>query len=151
MRRTPVRNHGRTPRRATRLACQLVRERDFKLVGDSIIDLSPSGLLVAPADPVLTGEQLLISFQLPQSSFWVDCDVIVTRVVHGRRPGEYSRALGLTFEGMSDAARCELECALRHLPPLPPGNRPGRRMAPRQLVRELARSWPNGADSLPAW
>src|SRR5688572_31070776 len=99
MRRSSFLSHGRSPRRAARLACQLVRERDFRLIADRIIDLSPRGLLVGPADPVLTGEQLLLSFCLPGSTYWIDGEAVVTRVVHGRRPGEYSRGLGLALEG----------------------------------------------------
>jgi hypothetical protein len=151
MRRSTFSFHGRSPRRATRLACQLVRERDFRLIADRIVNLSPGGLLVGPSDPVLTGERLLLTFCLPDSSYWVDSEAVVTRVVHGRRPGEYSRALGLSFEDLAPFARMMLERTLRKLPPVPPGVRPGRRHAPHELVAELAHSFPKGADSLPEW
>ena len=45
----------RPVRHLARLSCQVVRERDFQLIADRIVDLSSSGLRVAPADPVLTG------------------------------------------------------------------------------------------------
>jgi hypothetical protein len=151
MRRSSFRFNGRSPRRSARLACQLVRERDFRLIADRIVDLSPAGLLVGPADPVLTGQRLLLSFCLPGSSYWIDGEAVVTRVVHGRRPGEYSRGLGLSLEGLSPFARMMLERTLLSLPPVPPGLRPGRRHAPVELLRTLASSFPRGADSLPEW
>jgi hypothetical protein len=149
--RRSFRFHGRSPRRAARLECQLVRERDFRLIADRIIDLSAGGLLVGPADPVLTGERLLLSFCVPGSSYWIDSEAVVTRVVHGRRPGEHSRGLGLAFEGLTPFARMMLERTLLRLPPVPPGVRPGRRHAPAELLGDLARTFPRGADSLPEW
>ncbi len=151
MRRSSYRFNGRSPRRAARLTCQLVRERDFRLIADRIVDLSPGGLLVGPADPVLTGERLLLSFCLPDSSYWIDGEAIVTRVLHGRRPGEYSRGLGLSLEDISPFARMMLERTVLKLPPVPPGGRPGRRRAPPEVLGELTRAFPCGADSLPAW
>jgi len=142
MRRSSFRFHGRSPRRAARLACQVVRERDFRLIADRIVDLSPGGLLVGPADPVLTGERLLLSFCLPGSSYWIDGEAVVTRVLHGRRPGEHSRGLGMALEGLSPFAQMMLERALLSLPPIPPGVRPGRREAPANVVRELVLSFP---------
>jgi hypothetical protein len=150
MRRT-FRFHGRSPRRTARLTCQLVREHDFRLIADRIIDLSPAGLLVGPADPVLTGERLLLSFCLPGSAYWIDGEAVVSRVLHGRRPGEYARGLGLSLEGLSPFSKVMLERTLLRLPPAPPGVRPGRRHAPLALLGELSRSFPRGADSLPSW
>ncbi len=137
MRRSPLRFHGRAPRRATRIACQLVRESDFQLIADRILDLSPGGLLVGPADPVLTGERLLLSFRVPGTPYWIDTETVVARVVHGRRPGEYSRGLGLSFEGLLPFARFMLESAIEKLPPVAPGARPGRRGEPQMLLKQL--------------
>lgn len=127
MSRIPPVSHRRPPRRLVRARCQVVRERDFRLVADRIVDLSPSGALVMPADPVLTGERLLVSFELPHVPFWLDTEALVARVVHGRRPGEFTRGLALDFEGMSGFQRFMLEQSLRYLPPAPPSYRPGRR------------------------
>jgi hypothetical protein len=123
---TPA-SHHRLPRRLLRQRCQVVRERDFKLIADEVVDVSASGALVMPADPVLTGERVILSFQLPHSLYWVDAEATVTRVLHGRRPGEYTRGLALELDGMSGLSRFMLERALRHLPPAPPRYRPGRR------------------------
>jgi hypothetical protein len=127
MRRSLPRFRYRYPRHTVRIGCQVVRERDFNLVADSMVNLSMSGLLVTPADPALTGERLIVSFCLPNSNRWVDAEATVTRVLHGRRPGEYSRALALEFEDLSFSSEIMLASDLRGLPPAPPGTRPGRR------------------------
>ncbi len=115
---------SRPVRRTARLRCQVVRLRDFRLVADEIRDLSPDGLLVGPADPVFTGEPLLLSFQVPGLSDYVDAEVEVARVVHGRRPGEYRRELGLLFTHVSRTSRLLLDRFSRVLPPAPPRFRP---------------------------
>lgn len=134
MPRTTPPSHHRMPRRLLRQRCQVVRERDFKLIADRVFDVSASGALVMPADPVLTGERVILSFQLPHSLYWVDTEAVVTRVLHGRRPGEYTRGLALELDGMSGLSRFMLERALRHLPPAPPRYRPGRRENPNLLA-----------------
>ena len=50
MRRSPAKAHRRATRHSVRLECQVVRERDFQLVADRIVNLSTSGILVSPAD-----------------------------------------------------------------------------------------------------
>ena len=117
----------RPVRHLARLSCQVVRERDFQLIADRIVDLSSSGLRVAPADPVLTGERLLISFQLPWGLEWLDAEVRVARVIHGRRPLEPTRSLGLEFESILSGERGLLDHAIAGLPMVPPHWRPGRR------------------------
>ncbi len=108
-------------------ACQVVRESDFRLVADRIENLSTWGMLVGPADPVKTGERMYVSFQLPHSNEWFDAMAVVTRVVHGRRPREVSRKLGLEFLDLSPRDQYRLRKALGSAPPAPPASRPGRR------------------------
>lgn len=110
----------RATRKTARIACQVVRLRDFRLIADTIEDLSGAGMLVGPADPVLTGEPLLVSFQVPGLGDFIDADATVRRVVHGRRPGETSRRLGLELVGLDDYARRLIAAYLRQLPPAPP-------------------------------
>jgi hypothetical protein len=130
----------RRVRHLTRLSCQVVRERDFQLVADRIVDMSSSGLRVGPADPVLTGEKLLISFQLPWGLEWLDAEVRVARVIHGRRPFEHTRSLGLEFETILSGNRGPLEHAIAGLPMVPPHWRPGRRRGDlARLVRTSGR------------
>jgi hypothetical protein len=108
------------------LECQVVRERDFQLIADRIENLSTWGALVGPADAVLTGEAVLVSFRLPDGT-WIDASAVVTRVLHGRRPGESTRRLGIEFRDLTEYDRYLLRRAIGHRPLAPPGARPGRR------------------------
>ena len=127
MRRWILQNRRGALRHAVRVSCQVVRERDFRLVGDCIVDLSTSGMLITPADPLLTGERVIASFQLPSSTFWIDVEATVARVAHGRRPGEHSRAIALEFDALPGLTELVLASALQRLPPAAPRGRPGRR------------------------
>lgn len=127
MRRSPVKAHRRATRHSVRLECQVVRERDFRLIADRVVNLSATGLMVSPADPALTGERLIVSFRIPHSSHWVDAEATVARVVHGRRPGEHTRGLALELENVEEIPQMLLGRVLRRCPPAPPGHRAGRR------------------------
>jgi c-di-GMP-binding flagellar brake protein YcgR len=107
----------RPSRHAVCMRCEVVRERDFKLVSRRILDLSETGMLVASDERLLTGESLLVSFRVPFSTLWLDTEAVVARVVHGRRPGDEHRALGLAFEDVPAAAVDALRRNLRSLPP----------------------------------
>jgi hypothetical protein len=117
----------RSPRHATNIVCQVVRLSDFRLVADRISDISPQGMLVNPADPVLTGEPILVSFRVPNWGRWVDAEGTVARVVHGRRPGDGPRCLGIELGLLSDKQRFVLDQAMRWMPVAPPRWRPDRR------------------------
>lgn len=138
MRRPAPLHCRRSPRHPVRLSCQVVREADFRLVATHILDLSDAGMLVGPADAVLTGARLLASFELFGTGFWVDVEATVARVVHGRRPGERIRSLGLEFDRVPGFAEFLLRETLRSIPCNPPGFRPGRRRLP-PLVPALLR------------
>jgi hypothetical protein len=107
----------RALRRSIRVDCQVVRERDFRLVGSRGIDLSPKGMLVLSQEPVLTGEPLFVSFRLPQGLYWFDSQATVARVVHGRRPGDMARSFGVEFETLDPDCQWFLGLALRRVPP----------------------------------
>lgn len=96
-------------RRSMNVSCQLVRERDFRLIGRWIVDASAEGLLVATELPVLTGEPVLVTFKAPFSGAWIDAEATVARVVHGRRPGDRGRRLGLHLDHMEARARALFE------------------------------------------
>ncbi len=134
--RRPIKTPRRTSRHTVKIPCQVVRERDFSLLGDRVVDLSESGALVGPADPALTGERVIVSFRIPRSTVWIDAEATITRVVHGRRPGEYTRALALEFDDLDALPRFMLKEALRAAPPAPPKSSPGRRSS-QSLVRGL--------------
>lgn len=117
----------RPSRHCVQSTCQVVSERDFRLVADRIENLSSWGMLVSPADPIKTGERVYVSFQLPGTTEWFDAQAVVTRVLHGRRPGETTRKLGLEFVDLSPHDRYRLRKTISRVPPVPPGVRPGRR------------------------
>jgi c-di-GMP-binding flagellar brake protein YcgR len=120
-------------RRSVRVDCQVVRERDFRLIGQRAVDLSDGGMLVlseahtpGPAREgrrlhVLTGEEVIVSFRAPTTRLWFDCTATVARVIHGRRPGDWGACVGLSFESMDDVTRAFLRAELRGLPPPMPG------------------------------
>lgn len=104
-------------RRGVTLPCQAVRERDFKLIADRTLDISVDGLLLPMDDDghVLTGDSLIISFPIP--GMWIDAEATVTRVVHGRRPGDEGAACGVLFDVISPSARAALAGYLHGKPP----------------------------------
>ena len=91
----------RSFRRYVRLDCQVVREHDFRLIGDLALDLSTRGMLVWARERVLTGEEVIIAFRPPGSSAWFDAQGIVTRVLHGRRPGDFGLSFAVEFLGLT--------------------------------------------------
>lgn len=132
MRSIVLANRRKARRHAVRIACQVVRERDFRLISDAVVDLSMSGMVVTAAhwvfgQSILTGERLIVSFQLPKSPHWVDTQATVTRVARGRRRGENAPALALEFDPIPLATQLRMRGALRRWPPPPPQPRPGRR------------------------
>jgi hypothetical protein len=111
-------------RRAARVDCQIVRERDFKLIGTRGVDLSPLGMLVMAQERVLTGESVIVTFRLPCSGWWFDAQATVARVVHGRRPGDLGRCFGIAFDSLEDDATSFLRRALIGVPPPLPMREP---------------------------
>ena len=109
--------HRNAFRRDVLLGCQVVRERDFRLVSSLAFDMSEGGMCVLTAGRVLTGEELLVSFRAPQTGEWFDLQATVARVLHGRRPGDRGRCLGLEFQGFDQAGRWRLSEGIRGLPP----------------------------------
>jgi len=117
-------NQRRAMRRAARFECQVVRERDFKLLGDCGLDLSAEGMLVLTDERVLTGEDVLVSFRAPGVGSWFDTAATIARIVHGRRPGDAGRALGLHFDRLDSVTRTYIRAGLRGIPPIVPGREP---------------------------
>jgi hypothetical protein len=108
----------RLSRRSVRAPCQVVRERDFRLVGRHIVDLSTDGMLVLTDTPVLTGTSVICTLKMPfGSTKWLDAEAVVARVVHNRRPGDPGRAIGLAFTWVEPASRDLLEKQLAWFSP----------------------------------
>jgi len=111
-------------RRAVPVECQVVRERDFKLVGRWGLDISSDGMLVVSDARVLTGEDVIVSFRVPRTHHWIDCEATVARVVHGRRPTDRARGLGLEFQTLDADTRWAIRSTLRSIPPPLPAREP---------------------------
>ncbi len=123
-------------RRFVRVDCQVVREFDFRLVGDLALDLSTRGMRVRGCGVnVLTGEELLIAFRPPRSNVWIDAEATVARVLHGRRPGDTGLSFGVEFQGLAREHEELLFEQLRGLG-VPDAMRP-----PRPLVPTTAALW----------
>jgi hypothetical protein len=107
-------------RRALEMSCHLVRERDFRLVGGRVLDLSPDGMLVTVLEPVLTGESMIMSFRATELGIWFDTDGVVTRVLRGKRPTDHGLAVGVQFGSLDRVSRLILRAYLkRFAPPIP--------------------------------
>jgi hypothetical protein len=139
MRRLLQKNRRSSGRHAVHIPCQVVRERDFRLVADRIVNLSQSGMVVTPADPVVTGERVIASFRLPRSGAWIDVEATVSRVAHGRRSGEHTRSFAIEFDELSLRSQKMLEHTLRKAPVSAPCARPGRRSS-KAALRRLVQS-----------
>lgn len=118
-------------RRYVRLDCQVVRERDFKLIAELALDLSTEGMQVLTNERVLSGEEVIVSFKPPRSNTWVDAQATVARVVHNRRPTDRGRCLGLDFHAMDPRDRETLWECLRGLPAPEPARDPSRGISER--------------------
>ncbi len=119
-------------RRFVRIDCQVVREHDFRLVGDLALDLSTNGMLVRARERVLTGEEVFVAFKPPRSNRWMDAQGIVTRVVHGRRPGDTGLSFGIEFYSIEQQYQELLFEKLRGMH-APDAMRPPRPLVPRAL------------------
>jgi|HubBroStandDraft_2_1064218.scaffolds.fasta_scaffold202761_2 hypothetical protein len=122
---TLVHSHQRRAvRRAVRVPCLVMRQRDYRLVGSYGLDLSPTGMLVKAHERVLTGEPVQVSFRLPKSRAWIAASATIARVLHGRRPGDTGRCLGIEFDSLDPAVLRRLRSDLHNLPPPLPNREP---------------------------
>jgi hypothetical protein len=103
-------------RRPVLTLCEIVRERDFRLVGSRILDLSSRGLLVESDLQVLTGEEVVVTLRSPTTKRWYDCTGTVARIVHGRRRRDRKRAVGIALDGLDAFSELLLCEELKHMP-----------------------------------
>jgi hypothetical protein len=150
---SPVRPSRRiATRREVLLPCQAVRESDFTLIADRTLDVSVDGLLLPVAEHILTGETLIVSFPIP--GLWIDTECTVTRMVHGRRPGDDGRlAIGVLFDVISPSARAALAGFLHGKPPPLPRRGPlarlrrgegGPQLADESTMNQILVGFPDG-------
>lgn len=103
-------------RRAAQIECQVVRERDFKLVGKRTFNLSTEGMLVPTSLDVEPGDELIVSFQLG-FGVYVHTDAVAARLVRGLRQHDQGPCVGVRFNGLDPIARHILRGSLRRVPP----------------------------------
>lgn len=106
----------RAIRRAIEIECQVVRERDFKLVGKKTFDLSTDGMLVPTSLDVEPGDDLIVSFQL-MFGVHVDAEARAARIVRGLRSHDSGPCVGIRFNGLDPITRHILRGSLRKVPP----------------------------------
>lgn len=128
----------RAVRRAVRTRCHAVALRDFSLLGERVLDLSPRGMLVACDAPARVGDDVVVSFRAPgPDALWLDAEAEIARVVHGLREGDPGFCLALDFTYFEKSARDELLCRLAGTPPPIPQRR-GRPLSRRTDALELS-------------
>jgi PilZ domain len=112
------RNDRREVRKGLSLACQVVRERDFRLIADTSLDLSPNGMLVPSSHFMERGESVIVSFQATHLGLWFDTEATVARVIEGRRTEDRGIAgVALRFTTLDSVKRLILRGHLRRIPP----------------------------------
>jgi len=116
----------RAMRRAARAHCQVVSRAEFELLGETALDVSPRGILLACDVPVALGERVIMSLNAPgPDDLWLDAEAEVARIVYGFRNGDPGYCAGLRFTYLERAAREELLTRLVGMPPPIPQRRPG--------------------------
>jgi len=115
----------RALRHAVDISCSVVRERDSKLASLRAIDLSPEGMRVELKEvDVDVGDRFFVCFRTTPFGIWFYTDAYATRLLHGRRPKEKCRSLGLKFGSLSAVSRLCIRGALRRIPPHLPQREP---------------------------
>ena len=107
----------RAVRRAVRTACQIVTDKDFRLLGERAIDVSSRGLLVETDEEVTLGEPVIVALRAPGTRLWLDAEGTVCRFVAGRRRADLGRCVGVKLRGFDRVSKILLTETLRGLPP----------------------------------
>jgi PilZ domain len=111
------RNDRKEIRRSFELTCQVVRERDFRLVASRALDVSPDGMLVPTEADLQPGESVIVTFRATSLGIWFDTEARVARVIRGKRAGDKGPAVGLSFSSLDKVKRLILRGHLRRVPP----------------------------------
>lgn len=106
---------SRSPRFSMRMPCQVVRERDFKLVATSVMNVSETGLFVDADAPVRFGDKIIVTFYSPAVKTWIDAEGTVTRITHGPKWMARSQAFGVSFDKIDPASRKDIRRSMAAL------------------------------------
>lgn len=107
-------------RRTVRLGCEVVRTRDWKPIGKTMVDLSTKGLQLLAEDDAAPGEDLQVFFRVPFSNLYAFVEGTVKRVVRGRRPGDWGTSYGIELAAMDPILDAVLRGTLWRFPPTIP-------------------------------
>jgi hypothetical protein len=83
------------------VACYVVRERDFRVIGRGTLDVSLTGMLVQCTYDADLGDEVIVSFKTRDGEY-VDALGIVTRRMEGRRRGDLGITAAITFTSIED-------------------------------------------------
>jgi hypothetical protein len=108
----------RAIRRAIQIDCEVVRERDFKLVAKKTFDLSTDGMLVPTSLDVEPGDDLIVSFYMTPLGIHFDTEATAARIIRGARSEDREGpCVGVKFRPFDPIQRHILRGALRRVPP----------------------------------
>lgn len=107
-------------RRTVRLGCEVVRTRDYSMIGRKMIDLSTEGLQVIADGHVTIGESVEVFFRVPYSGIYVLAEGAVARVIRGKRAGDEGPAYGIKLAPLHPEADLALKAASLRFPPTLP-------------------------------
>ncbi|MBX3271414.1 MAG: PilZ domain-containing protein [Sandaracinaceae bacterium] len=80
--------------------------RGDALVGDRVLDVSPTGLRVRALDrPVAIGDRVELSLRVPGTETWVELTGEVVRRIEGRRAGDDGRSFAVALRGAPSLVR----------------------------------------------
>lgn len=100
-----------------KLRCQIVREKDFSLIADHVIDVSPDGMLVPTDRDIAPGENVFVTFRATNLDLWFDTEAKVVRIERARRHGDRTPGVGIRFSTLDPIKRFILRGHLRRVPP----------------------------------
>lgn len=90
-----------TARFGVHVACQVVRERDFRVIGRGTLDVSLTGMLLQCTYDADVGDEVIISFKT-RGDEYVDGVGMVTRRMEGRRRGDLGLTMAIAFTSIDD-------------------------------------------------
>jgi hypothetical protein len=124
-------------RREIKTPCWAVSMDGGRLVGDSLVDLSPEGMLLNCMLEVSVGDEVFVIFKAPGTDhLWMRADTQVARVVEGRRQQDFIYGAGLKITQLTAISYNELSRRLVGFPP--PIPRRGARVDYARIVRRIA-------------
>jgi hypothetical protein len=120
MKFSPVHQRRHERRRHVNLACEAVRDRDFRRVGERLLDLSSEGALLRTYRELELGDEVLLAFQAPRTRQWIDARAIVVRKIRGVRKEDRGEGVGLYFLPLERVQEVVLSASLERVPPTLP-------------------------------